>query len=382
MNPPKRIAINLGGGYLPGLNAVLQGAVLAAAELGWEIIGLRDGYEGVLFPGHDPDRGHVKLTPALMDSVAGASGCILGTAAHTDPFHVRQVNAQNAVEEIDRSEELIAWVEREKIAAVISIVDVQALNILWKLHRKGLPVVGIPKSAENQIAATQLAFGFNSALSFTVEILDHARQAAASARKIGVVEVPGEHAGWLALQAAIAVCADAVLIPEIPYDLTKVAARLTEKFAAGQNHGLVVVSEAATAAASFQQPARAHPLKSHLSPGATGDAGSHVITQAGHAAEIVATNLQRLLRHETYPLTLGPLVKGGSITAVDRQLGIGYGAAAVRAIQQNQTGTMVSFQPPELKFVPLADAINKFRTVPPDSVFMQVARSLGMALGD
>jgi len=382
MNSPKRIAINLGGGYVPGLNAVLHGAVLAATELGWEILGLRDGYEGVLFPERYPDRGIVKLTPALMDSVAGASGCILGTAARTDPFHVRRVNAANAVEEIDRSDELIAWVKREKIDAVISIVDVPALSILWKLHRKGLPTVCIPKSAENQMAATQLSFGFNSALSFTVEMLDHARQAAASARKIGVVEVPGEHAGWLALQSAIAVCADAVLIPEVPYDLARVAARLNQKILDGQTHGLVVVSEGAIAAAGHILPAAAHPLKSSLSPGATGDAGSHVIIHAGHAAEIVAMNLQLLVKHETYPLVLGQVAKGGSITAVDRQLGIGYGAAAVRGIQQNQTGTMVSFQPPELKFVPLAEAINKFRTVPPDSVFMQVARSLGIALGD
>jgi ATP-dependent phosphofructokinase / diphosphate-dependent phosphofructokinase len=382
MNSPKRIAINLGGGYVPGLNAVLHGAVLAATELGWEILGLRDGYEGLLFPERYPYRGIVKLSPALMDSVAGAAGCLLGTAARTDPFHVRQVNAQHAVEEMDRSEEVITWTKREKIEAVISIVDVQALSILWKLHRKGLPTVCVPRSAENQMAATQLAFGFNSALSFTVEMLDHARQAAASARKIGVVEVPGEHAGWLALQAGIAVCADAVLIPEIPYDLAKVAARLNQRLLDGQTHGLVVVSEGAITAAGHIQPTAAHPLKASLSPGATGDVGGHVITHTGHAAEMVATTLQRLVRHETYPLALGPLAKGGSITAVDRQLGIGYGAAAVRAIQQNQTGTMVSLQPPELKFVPLADAINKFRTVPSDSVFMQVARSLGVALGD
>jgi ATP-dependent phosphofructokinase / diphosphate-dependent phosphofructokinase len=216
-------------------------------------------------------------------------------------------------------------------------------------------------------------------------MLDRVRQAAQSSRKIGVVEVPGEHAGWLALQAGMAVCADAVLIPEVPYDLAKVAARLAGKLGAGRRHGLVVVSEGAMPAAGLQPPGSApslDPLKAALSPGATGQAGVHVIERSGHAAESVALGLQRLVNHETYPLVLGQLVKAGSPTAVDRQLGLGYGAAAVRAIHENQTGVMVSFQPPDLKFVPLAEALNKIRTVPADSLFMQIARSLGIALGD
>ena len=397
----KRIAINLGGGYVPGLNAVIHGAVLAASELGWEIVGIRDGYEGLLFPDRYPQGGLVRLAPALMEELAGATGCILGTASRTDPFHVRTVNADNAVEEVDRSDELLQLVKKERLDAVISIVDTQALNILWKLNRKGLRTVCVPKSAENQIAATMLSFGFNSALSFAVETLDRARQAAQSARKIGVVEVPGEHTGWLALQTAIAVCADAALIPEIPYEPAKVAARLTAKLKAGRSHGLVIVAEGATPAASSvgqcvsPAPVSSPPptrgrqdalpnggLKASLSPGATGQAGSHVIKRSGHAAETVALELQRSTGHETYPLVLGQLVKAGAPTAVDRQLGLGYGAAAVRAIQENQTGVLVAFQPPDLKFVPLGEAINKIRTVPAESVFVQIARSLGIALGD
>ena len=382
---PKRIAINVGGGYVPGLNSVVHGAVLAANQLGWELVGIRDGYEGLLFPGHYPEGGLVKLTPALMEDLAGATGCILGTASRTDPFHVRTINADNGVEEADRSDELLRLVEEQKFEAVISIADAQALSILWKLNRKGLKTVCVPKSAENQVAATMLSFGFNSALSFAVEMLDRARQAAQSARKIGVVEVPGEHAGWLALQTAIAVCADAALIPEIPYDLAKVAARMSTKLEAGRAHGLVIVAEGATAAAGGSSPATppaAHPLRASLSPCATGQPGSHVIERSGHAAETVARELQRLINHETYPLVLGSLANGGPPTAVDRQLGLGYGAAAVRAVQENQSGVMVAFQPPDLKFVPLGEAINKIRTLPADSVFVQIARSLGIALGD
>lgn len=378
----KRIAIHLGGGYVPGLNAVLQGAVRAASALGWEVIGLRDGYEGVLFPERYPEGGLLKLTPALLDALAGATGCVLGTASRTDPFHVRRVNADNAVEEVDRAAELVAWAQREQIEAVISIVDARALGILWKLERLGLRTVAVPKSAENEIAATHLSFGFNSTLSFAVEMLERARQAASSAGKIGVVEVPGEHAGWLALQAGIAVCAEAVLIPEIGYDLARVAQPLKARLQGGRAHGLVIVAAGAKPAAQAESATAPHPLKASLSPGATGSGGVPVFAQEGHRAQTVAAQLQRLVNCETYPLVLGQWVKAGPPTAVDRQLGVAYGAAAVRAIERNQTGTMAAFQPPELRFVPLAEAINQYRTVPADSVFMQVARSLGIALGD
>jgi ATP-dependent phosphofructokinase / diphosphate-dependent phosphofructokinase len=386
MNTPvQRIAINIGGGYVPGINSVLTGAVLAAGELGWEVIGIRDGYEGLLFPERYPEGGLLKLTPQLMESLAGATGCVLGTASNTDPFHVRTVNSDNCVEEVDRSVELLASVRQERIDAVISIVDAPGLSILLKLHRKGLKTVCVPKSAENQVAATDLSFGFNSALSFAIEMLEHTRQAAQSARKIAIVEVPGEHAGWLALQSGMAACADVALIPEIPYDLHKVAAKLRAKLKSDRTYGLVVVAEGAVPIKGSQpQPGTpaTDSLKSSLSPGATGAASSHVIEPSGYAAETVALELQRLINHETYPLVLGQLAKGGPATAVDRQLGLGYGAAAVRAIHENQTGVMVAFQPPVLKFVPLAEAINKVRTVPADSVFMQIARSLGIALGD
>jgi 6-phosphofructokinase 1 len=235
------------------------------------------------------------------------------------------------------------------------------------------------------MAATMLSFGFNSALSFATETLDRARQAAESARKIGIIEVLGARAGWLALQAGMAVCADAVLIPEIRYDLCKVAARLREKLQAGRSSALVVVAEGAAALngqSAPTSPSSVHPLKASLSPGASGDEGAYVIERSGQVADRVALELQRLTDHETYPIVLGQLVRGGPPTAVDRQLGLGYGAAAVRALHDNHSGVMVSFQPPDLKFVPLAEAINKVRTVPADSVFMQVARSLGIALGD
>src|SRR5512139_2475205 len=241
----KRIAINFGGSYVPGLNAVVTGTVLAAHELGWEVVGIRDGFDGVLAPERYADGGLLALSPAIVERLSAGGDAILGNATRTDPFRVRHVNAENMVEEVDRSGDLIARIAAEKIDAVVSVVGPRALSILFRLHRQGLPTVCVPTSVENDVAATQLSFGFNSALSFTVDMLDRVRQAAQSARKIGVVEVLGEHAGWLALQAGIAVCADAVLIPEIPYDLQKVAAKLREKCQAGRTSGLVVVAEGA-----------------------------------------------------------------------------------------------------------------------------------------
>jgi len=381
----KRIAVNVGGGYVPGINAVIAGVVLAANELGWEVLGIRDGFDGLLAPERYPEGGLLKLTPQLVENLSAGGGAVLGNATSTDPFRVRQVNAENQVEEVDRSGDLMSKIAAEKIAAVISVVGPRALSILFRLHRKGLRTVCVPTSVENDMAATQLSFGFNSALSFAVDTIERVRQAAQAARKIGVVEVLGEHAGWLALQAGIAVCADAVLIPEIPYDMRKVTAKLKKRSDAGRAASLVVVAEGAVPRHGEQSPAEAAApewIKAVLSPGATGQGGSHVIERSGRAAEAVALQLQLLTDQMTYPLVLGPLVRGGPPTAVDRQLGLGYGAGAVRALSENQSGVMVAFQPPELKFVPLAEAINKVRTVPADSVFIQIARSLGIALGD
>ena len=381
----KRIAINFGGSYVPGLNAVVTGTVLAAQELGWEVVGIRDGFDGLLAPERYADGGLITLTPQMVECLSGGDGAVLGNATRTDPFRVRQVNEENQVEEVDRSAELIAKIEAEKIEAVISVVGPRALSVLFRLHRQGLRTVCVPTSVENDVAATQLSFGFNSALSFTVDMLERVRQAAQAARKIGVVEVLGEHAGWLALQAGIAACADAVLIPEIPYDLEKVAAKLREKIGAGRTSGLVVVAEGAVPRTEEQPGADTHApqsLRASLSPGATNMGGSYVIQGAGQAAQAVARGLQRMTDQMTYPLVLDQLVKGGPPTAVDRQLGLGYGAAAVRALHGNISGVLVAFQPPDLKFVPLAEAINKVRTVPADSVFVQIARSLGISLGE
>jgi len=380
----RRIAINVGAGFVPGMNSVVMGAAMAAGKMGWEMIGIRDGFDGLLHPERYPDGGLVTLSPQLIENLDPAAGGILGQSVRVDPFNVRTVNEDKMVEEVDMSDQLLKTLKAEKIDALISVVGGRGLSIFYKLHRKGLNTVCIPRSIENDIAATMVSFGFNSALSVTIEMLDKARQAAQSARKIAVVEVLGEQAGWLALQAGIAVCADVVLIPEIPCDLKMVAARLKEKISPRRPYGLVVVAEGAKFVGGPQVPAdkpSVNPLKASLSPLATGDASDHVIRRSGQAAETVATGLQLLIAEETFPLVLGLWTRGGAPTAVDRQLGLGYGAGAVRAVRAGKYGVMMAFVPPDIQFVPLAEAINKVRTVPVDSEFMQIARSLGINLG-
>jgi len=380
----RRVAINVGAGFVPGMNSVVMGASMAAGKMGWEMIGIRDGFDGLLHPERYPDGGLVALSPQLIENLDPAAGGILGQSVRVDPFHVRTLNEDQMVEELDLSDELLKRLKAEDIDALISVVGGRGLSIFYKLHRKGLNTVCIPRSIENDIAATMVSFGFNSALTVTIEMLDKARQAAQSARKIAVVEVLGEQAGWLALQAGIAVCADVVLIPEIPCDLKKVAARLKDKISPRRPYGLVVVAEGAKFVDGPQAPAdkpSVNPLKASLSPLATGDASDHVIRRSGQAAETVATGLQLLIAEETFPLVLGLWTRGGAPTAVDRQLGMGYGAGAVRAVRAGKYGVMMAFVPPDIRFVPLAEAINKVRTVPADSLFAKIAQSLGIFLG-
>lgn len=377
----RRIAINVGAGFVPGMNAAVMGAATAAAKMGWETVGIRDGFEGLLCPERYPEGGLVNIDRHLLENLDPAGGGILGQAARVDPFHVRRVTEDEMVEELDLSDLLLKRLKEEKIDALISVIGGRGIGIFHKLHRKGLNTVCIPRSLENDIAATAVSFGFNTALSVTIEMLDKARQAAKSARKIAVVEVLGGQAGWLALQAGIAVCADVVLIPEIPCDLRRVAARLKEKMTGGRRHGLVVVAEGATFVNPPKASEKPSSFKASLSPLATGDNSEHVIQRSGQAAETVASQLQLLLAEETFPLVIGPWVRGGTPTAVDRQLGIAYGAGAVRAITSGHYGVMMSFSPPDIKYVPLTEALNKVRTVPQDCEFMKIAQSLGIFVG-
>jgi len=377
----RRVAIMVGAGYIPGINAVVAGAALAAGKLGCEVVGIRDGFDGILHPEKYPNGGLIQIDPQVLNMDPNTSS-ILGQSARIDPFNVRTINELEMVEEVDKSDELLEKFKAENIDTVISIVGGRGLSILYQLHKKGLNAVCVPRSIENDIASTSVSFGFNTALTFTIEMLDRARLAAKAAQKIAVVEVQGEETGWIALQAGIAVAADAVLIPEVPVDLKDVATHLKNNMTGKKSWGLVVVAQGAKLINQSKKEEKVSSLKASLSPLATGDSNSeYVIQKSGQAAQAVAEGLQLRVAEETFPMVIGPWVRGGAPTAVDRQLGMAYGAGAVWALNAGKNGVMVAFVPPEIKFVPLAEAINKVRTVPADSLFVKIAQSLGIFLG-
>jgi 6-phosphofructokinase 1 len=386
----KRIAINIGSGYVPGLDAVVAGAVLAAHGAGCEIVGIRDGYDGLLFAERYAGGGLLALDAQAVDAGRGG-GSVLGTAARNDPFRVRTVTVDGAVDEVDRSDELLSRLQQAGIEAVISIVGgsgatgLHALSVAFKLHRKGLATVCVPKSVENEIAGVPLAFGYNSVLAHTTETLERLRLGARDVGRLAVVEVPGQYAGWLALQSGMAALANAVLIPEIPYDIEKVAAALDGQASAGRQPALVVVAEGARPCrAALDAVAPPDPMRASLAPNADPalGQGAHVIGRTGAAANAVATAIQRVTEREVMPMALGLLARGGAPTALDRQLGLAYGAAAVRALQAGENGVLVALQPPDVKSVPLTEALNRVRAVPAASELVHIARALGLALGD
>ncbi len=382
MKTIRRVAIAIGAGYTPGVNAIVIGAAVSAHKMGWEVVGICDGFEGLLFPDQYPNGGLIDLGPAVIKKLNPADSDALGTSASMDPFNVRTENEWGMIEETDMSDTLLANLKNEKIDAVISIMMGRGLSILHKLNQKGLQSVCIPRSVENDMEATAVSFGFNTALSFSIEMLDRARQAAQSARKIGVVEILGSKSGWLTLQSGIASMADAVVIPEFPCDISKLAGHLKEKVTKDRPYGLVVVAEGA----KFLEKANAvkkeeDQMKKSLSPLATGDDDKYAINRSGKASETLAHGLQQIIAEEVYPLVLGPWTRGGAATAVDRQLGLAYGAGAVRALDSGKVGTMMAFVPPAIKFVPLAEALNKVRTVTADNEFIKTAHSLGIYTG-
>ena len=379
---PRRIAVNVGSGFVPGMNAVAKGLSLAAAELGWEVVGIRNGFAGLLDPDDYPDGGLLTVSPRFVENLdPAASVGVLGQSPQFDPFHRRQVDEDGMIAEVDRSDEVLAALQERGIDALVSVVGGRGLTILHKLHRKGLNTVAIPRSLENDIAATMVSFGFNSALSFTIEMLDRAREAARSSRQIGVVEVQGEQAGWLALQAGIAAGADVILIPELAADIDAVADYLRGKMSVARPFGLVVVAEGIELEEASAGADKPSPMHASLSPLAGGEVTGHAIQKSGRAAKILANQLQLKLAERAHPAVVGAWARGGRPTAVDRQLGIAYGAGAIRALDAGEEGVMVAFQPPDIAFVPLLEAINKVRTVPADSEMMLIARTLGICLG-
>ena len=366
-SPIRRIAINTGGGDAPGLNAVIRAVVLAAQNHGWEVLGIRDGYNGIFLPESYPDGGLIPLTRERVRGITHLGGTIIGTTNIGNPLRYPVKQPDGRIVEVDRTTELVAAFAAHRIDALVAVGGDGSLTIADALAKKGVRVVGVPKTIDNDLSKTVITFGFDTAVSFATECLDRLHSTAEAHRRVMVVEVMGRYAGWIALNAGISGTADAILIPEIPYDIHSVVATIKERVARGRNFAIVVVAEGAQA---------------------RGGARSVIEKRAGAAerlggiGERVAAELATLTGKETRHVVLGHLLRGGTPTTFDRLLSLRFGAAAVRALAEGQSGVMVALDPPRVRYVPLAQATRRMKTVPLDSDTVMTARELGICLGD
>ena len=366
-SPIKRIAISTGGGDAPGLNAVIRAVVLAALNRGWECYGIRDGYNGLLLPEQYVEGGMVRLTRDRVRGITHLGGTILGTTNRNSPTHYPITDKDGNVSYIDRTDELVRSFRLHQIDALVAIGGDGSLAIGNVLAKKGLCVVGVPKTIDNDLDRTVVTFGFDTAVAFATECLDRLHSTAASHGRIMVVEVMGRYAGWIALNAGVAGSTDAILIPEIPYDLQKVVAKVKEREEHGTSFTIVIVAEGAKPKGGDIT----------IKETAVGQA-----ERLGGIGEKVAVDLQSLTGKETRVVVLGHLLRGGSPTSQDRLIALRFGAAAVRALEEGQSGIMVALDPPNVNYVPLEEVAGRMRAVPLDCDTMMTARDLGICFGD
>ena len=363
----KKIAICTGGGDAPGLNAVIRAVVLSAEHRGWQVYGIRDGYNGLLMPERYREGGLVPLTRDRVRGITHLGGTIIGTTNRGNPLRYPVKGLDGMIQEIDRSDELIRAFQLHGLDALISVGGDGSMEIAHALSKKGLWVVGVPKTIDNDLDQTVITFGFDTAVSFATECLDRLHSTAASHQRVIVVEVMGRYAGWIALECGVSGSADVILIPEIPYDLEIVARKISQRESMGRSFSIVVVAEGA------------RPKGGELSV-VSRETGR--TERLGGVGEKISQVLQELTGKETRLVVLGHLLRGGTPTSFDRLIAQRFGAAAVRALEEGQRDVMVALDPPTVKYVPLEDATSRMKVVPLDCDVMLTARDLGISFGD
>lgn len=361
-NSIKRIGVLTGGGDAPGLNAVIRAVVKSAWNLGWKVYGIEDGFEGLLHPGKVHE-----LHSRDIRGIINMGGTILGTTNRGNPLSYATKTKKGTVTK-DMSPVVLRNFKKYRLDALVAIGGDGSLSIANDLSKKGLPVVGVPKTIDNDLSATVITFGFDTAVSTATDAIDKLHSTAESHQRVLVVELMGRYAGWIALNAGVAGGADAILIPEIPFDMEKVCEKISDRYRTKKKFAIVVVAEGASPKKGERF------LKEEKSSG-------HV-ERLGGIAEWVAKEIQTRTGHETRSLVLGHLQRGGTPTTFDRLVATRFGAAAVRFIQKKKFGTMVALDPPHVKAVPLAKAVQRMKKVPMNSDTVISARQLGISFGD
>jgi 6-phosphofructokinase 1 len=329
----KRIGMLTGGGDCPGLNAVIRGVVYVAKAEGWQVIGFRQGWKGII------QNNFVELDLKSVAEILPRGGTILGTS-RTNPYK----NAGDA----DKVRETI---KKNNLDAVIAIGGEDTLGAGYKLFKDGMPIIGVPKTIDNDLNATDYTFGYDTALNIATECLDRIRTTAESHERVMVVEIMGRHAGWIALEAGIAGGADVVLIPEVSLTLDEICGYITRQRARGKNFSIIAISEGFTIKGEEIVTANKEL-----------DAFGHVIL--GGVGDRLAKLIEKKTGYETRSTVLGHIQRGGSPTGFDRVLGTRFGYNAARLVKEGKFGHMVSLRGRDIVAVPLAEAVGELKTVP------------------
>ena len=358
----KKIGIVTGGGDCPGLNAVIRAVAKAATMRGWETLGIIGGYEGLLEP-----RQFRVLDYNALSGLLVRGGSILGTA-NRGKFSAKTGHGEGRQLPKELLDDTRAGMDALGLSALVSIGGDGSLSIALQMHAHGIPIVGVPKTIDNDLDGTLMTFGFDSAVACATDALDRLHTTAESHNRVMVLEVMGRYAGWIAIYAGVAGGADVILIPEIPFTYDSICAKVREREAKGKKFTLVTVAE-----------------------GAREKGGSFVTTGAqeanrearlGGIGAMVTAELEKRTGKEARCCVLGHLQRGGSPTTFDRVLCSMFGAVAVELIAAGDFGRMVAFTGQQVGSVPIADAVGRLKTVTPEGSLTRTARALGISLGD
>lgn len=357
-----KIAINTGGGDAPGLNAAIRAATLAALKRGWEVYGIMNGYGSIY-----TDEPFVKLDAKSVQGITLQGGTILGTANRGNPFEMPYQKDDGSWDTRDVSDHLVKTFDEHNIDALVAIGGDGSMNIASKLIQKGLNIVGVPKTIDNDIFGCDVTLGFDTAIDIATGAIDRITTTAESHHRLMVVEVMGRYAGWIALYSGIASSADVVLIPEIPFSYDSIEEKIKEREARGLHYTMIVVAEGAKE-----------------KDGEVVTKGKTVGQQVklGGIAERVANELSERTGKESRTVVLGHLQRGGSPSTYDRLISLRFGAAAIRCIQERDYNKLVVLKDNQLTRIPITSIEGKMKSVPLESDTVQTARDIGICLGD
>lgn len=357
-----KIAINTGGGDAPGLNAAIRAATLAALKRGWEVYGIENGYGSIY-----TEEPFVKLDAESVQGITLQGGTILGTANRGNPFEMPYQKEDGSWDTRDVSDHLVRTFDEYDIDALVAIGGDGSMNIASKLIQKGLNIVGVPKTIDNDIYGCDVTLGFDTAIDIATGAIDRITTTAESHHRLMVVEVMGRYAGWIALYSGIASSADVVLIPEIPFSYDSIVEKIKEREARGLHYTMIVVAEGATE-----------------KDGEVVTKGKSLGQQVklGGIADRVANELSERTGKESRTVVLGHLQRGGSPSTYDRLISLRFGAAAIRCIQERDYNKLVVLKDNQLKRIPITSIEGKMKSVPLGSDTVQTARDIGICLGD